>query len=322
MTTRKRYRAFGRVLESDVTLGELHEIPIGPSVPEWRLVLAEGTPPVVAGATAVGTEEIAYGATVELTLLRKGEYRLTYSDTGVFDLSAPRGEIRWWRPTPCDDDLAAMDILGRVLATMLHAEGTVTLHASAVAVDGVAIGFMAPKHHGKSTIAAAMTYVGSALVSDDALAILPGVPVRCVPGVPSVRLRQESAAHFPRTKDAQVPEDIARWRVIDMLRSDQVALEPLPLGALYVLAPRTADEASAPACRVPLGSIDAIVALARFAKMGALLGDREGQLHVSRVIDIVSSVPVYSLELVRDMQRLDEVSRTIASWHRQAGGLT
>ena len=53
------------------------------------------------------------------------------------------------------------------------AEGAVTLHASAVAVDGAAIGFMAPKFHGKSTLAAAMTYVGAHLVSDDALAILP-----------------------------------------------------------------------------------------------------------------------------------------------------
>jgi hypothetical protein len=318
-TTRKRYRAFGRVLDSDVTLGELHEIPVTSAPADWRLMLAAGTPPVVPDAIVVGNEDIAYGATVELLLLRKGEYRLTYSDTGVFDLSAPKGEILWWRPDSCDDDLAAMDILGRVLATLLHAEGTVTLHASAVAIDGTAIGFMAPKFHGKSTIAAAMTYVGAQLVSDDALAILPGAPVTCVPGVPSVRLREESAAHFPRTRDVQAP-DLARWRVIDMLQSDQVALQPLPLAALYVLSPKSADEATEAVRRVPLGSIDALVALTRFAKMGALLGDREGQHHVSRVIDIVSTVPVYSLELVRDMQQLHDVSRTIASWHRAPDG--
>ena len=176
MTTPKRYHAFGRVLESAVPLGELHEVAADDAPVGWRLLLADGSPPDCPQAIAIGHEEIAYGGTVSLALLKEGEYMLTYSDTGVFDLSAPEGVIRWWRPEGCDMDLAAMDILGRVLATILHAEGTVTLHASAVAVDGVAIGFLAPKFHGKSTLAAAMTYVGAQLVSDDALAILPGTP--------------------------------------------------------------------------------------------------------------------------------------------------
>jgi hypothetical protein len=122
MTTRTRYRAFGRVLESELRLGELHEIPLDARAPEWRLLLADGSPPEVPGATLIGTEDIAYGATVSLLLLRPGEYRLVYSDTGTLTCRR-HWEIRWWRSPTCDDDLAAMDILGRVLATMLHAEG-------------------------------------------------------------------------------------------------------------------------------------------------------------------------------------------------------
>ncbi|HEX4934195.1 MAG TPA: hypothetical protein VFV33_13490, partial [Gemmatimonadaceae bacterium] len=256
-----------------------------------------------------------YGATVALDLLRAGEYRLTYSDTGTFDLLAPAGEIRWWPSAGCDHDLASMDILGRVMATMLHAEGAVTLHASAVAIDGAAIGFMAPKFTGKSTLAAALTYEGAQLVSDDALAILPGSPIRVVPGVPSVRLREESAAHFPRTKELRAP-DLPRWRVVDTMQGDEVASRPLPLAALYVIAPQAPAEATVPVRRVAMGSIDAIVALSHFAKMGALLGDREGQRHVSRVVDVVSSVPVYTLELVRDLQQLQSATREIIAWHR------
>ncbi|MBK6305314.1 MAG: hypothetical protein IPF47_06190 [Gemmatimonadetes bacterium] len=316
-TTQKRYRAFGRVLESAVPLGELHEVAAGDESVGWRLLLADGSPPACPHAIPIGQEDIAYGATVSLALLGEGAYRLTYSDTGVFDLSAPEGVIRWWRPAGCDMDLAAMDILGRVVATILHAEGTVTLHASAVAVDGVAIGFLAPKFHGKSTLAAAMTYVGAQLVSDDALAILPGTSIRCFPGVPSMRLREEAAAHFPRTRGLEVPEDIGRWRVIDMLPSDQVALQPLPLDALYVLSPRLPGEVTLPVQRTALSSLDGLLALTRFAKMGTLLGDREGQRHISRVIDVVASVPVYTLELVRDLDQLAEVTRTIAAWHRR-----
>lgn len=313
--TPRRYRAFGRVVESDHPLAELHEVAPDGNPAAWRLMIADGSPPEVAGATRIGTEEIAYGATVSLDLLRAGEYRLTYSDTGTFDLSAPTGEMRWWPSGTCDYDLASMDILGRVMATMLHAEGAVTLHASAVAIEGAAIGFMAPKFTGKSTLAAALTYEGAQLVSDDALAILPGSPIRVVPGVPSVRLREESAAHFPRTRELRAP-DLPRWRVVDTMQGEQVASQPLPLAALYVIASKMPAEASAPARRVPLGSIDAIVALSHFAKMGALLGDREGQRHVSRVVDVVASVPVYTLELVRDLQQLHAASHAIAAWHR------
>lgn len=296
-------------------LAELHEAAGDAGAAAWRLLLADGSPAPVPDAVRIGEEPIAYGATVSLDRLAPGEYRLRYSDTGVFDLSAPRGEIRWWRPEPCDLDLAALDILGRVLATMLHAEGAVTLHASAVAIDGRAIGFMAPKHTGKSTLAAAMTYVGGQLVSDDALAILPGTPIRCIPGVPGVRLREESAAHFPRTRDMLAP-DLPRWRVIDKLEGDQVASRPMPLDGLYVIESRQADVGGEAVRREPLGSIDAIVALSHFAKMGALLGDAEGQHHVSRVVEVVASVPVYRLTLVRDLQQLEGAARAIAAWHR------
>jgi len=311
----RRYRAFGREMYSDVPLSELHEVPDDGNRPAWQLMMASGEPPTVPSMQHIGTEEIAYGATVRLDQLTPGAFRLTYSDTGVFDLSASTGEIRWWRAAGCDDDLAAMDILGRVMATMLHAEGAVTLHASAVAIDGAAVGFMAPKFTGKSTLAAAMTYEGAQLVSDDALAILPGSPIRCVPGVPSVRLREESAAHFPRTRELQAP-DLPRWRVVDTLHGDKVALQPMPLAALYVIVPSPTGESNEAVRREPLGSIDAIIALSRFAKMGALLGNREGQLHVSRVVDVVASVPVYQLFVVRDLQQLHQVTHTIAGWHR------
>ena len=89
----RRYRAFGRVVESDHPLAELHAVAPDGSRPAWRLMIVEGAPPEVPGATRIGTEEIAYGATVSLDLLRAGEYRLTYSDTGTFDLSAPTFDL-------------------------------------------------------------------------------------------------------------------------------------------------------------------------------------------------------------------------------------
>lgn len=311
---RRRYRAFGEVLESDVPLPGLHEVPDA-VLPTCFLSVESGPPPEHGGAE-VGAEDIAYGAHVRLLSLSQSQFRLVYSDTGVFEVSAADRRIRWWPGAACDHQIAAMDILGRVFATLLHAEGTITLHASAVAIDGNAIGFMAPKHHGKSTMAAALTYAGARLVSDDALAVLRGVPVRCAPGVPSVRLRQGSAAHFPRTRDT-APADLAGWRVIDTLSPEQVEVEPIALAALYELVPVGSDSGGV-ARRVPMRGVEAMLTLTRYAKMGALLGDRAGHDHVSRVVEVLSVVPVYTLEYVRDLDCLDEVVRTIVSWHATA----
>lgn len=308
---RRRYRAFGEVLESDVPLPGLHEV--AAEVPPTCFLSVESGPPADDGGVEVGAEDIAYGAHVRLLRLTPSRFRLIYSDTGVFDVSAAGRRIRWWPRAGCDQQIAAMDILGRVFATLLHADGTITLHASAVAIGASAIGFMAPKHYGKSTLAAALTYAGARLVADDALAVLRGAPVRCAPGVPSVRLRQGSAAHFPRTQHTAA-HDLAGWRVIDTLSPEQVALEPVPLAALYELAPADSD-ALPVARRVPMGGVDALLTLTRYAKMGALLGDREGHDHVSRVVDVLGVVPVYTLAYVRDLQRLDEVVRTVVSWH-------
>jgi hypothetical protein len=75
-----------------------------------------------------------------------------------------------------------------------------------------------------------MTHVG-AQRCPTALAILPGAPCAACRGA-GVRLREESA-HF-RGPKVQAP-DLPRWRVIDMLPGDQVALQPMPLVALCVV---------------------------------------------------------------------------------------
>ncbi len=63
------------------------------------------------------------------------------------------------------------DLLGRVMALAAHADGRLTLHASAVSVAGRAVAFVGPKHAGKSTLALALVRKGARLLTDDTLVV-------------------------------------------------------------------------------------------------------------------------------------------------------
>ncbi|MEE9391658.1 MAG: hypothetical protein V3W41_04045 [Planctomycetota bacterium] len=64
-----------------------------------------------------------------------------------------------------------LSLLGPVMALVLHQRGRFIVHASAVSVEGEAIGFIGAHAWGKSTIATAFHRRGHGLISDDVLAI-------------------------------------------------------------------------------------------------------------------------------------------------------
>ena len=206
--------------------------------------------------------------------------------------------------------------MGRVLSTSLHAAGALALHASGASIDGRAVGFLAPKFFGKSTLAIAMTYAGASLITDDTLAIIPGAPPVCIPGVHSVRLRSQSAAHFPRTKDAS-PTDASRGRVVDELPEEMLMRGRAPLAALYLLAPVAADEATDVVARELMPPTRATLAVLPHARMGGLFRAAEAATNFDRVAAVVHSTPVYMLRVVRDLGRVGEVAERIVGWHQR-----
>jgi hypothetical protein len=307
----KRYHIYGGTLLSDVELPELREAENG--TPTWTLRVT----PTVAERTgrALGEKEIAYGASVRLSQLEEGSYRLEYTDTGTFDVSQDGSQIAWTRRENTPDMLARMDIMSLVLSTALHASGAIALHASAVAAGEGGIGFCAPKFYGKSTLALALTYAGARLLTDDTLAITPDSPPMCIPGVHSVRLRSESAARFPRTRDLPAPPT-PEGRIVDELPPEQLMLSRVPLAALYLLTPVPADGTRPAVVRRPLPAPQAAVSILSFAKMGELFRAADATTNFERATAIASHTPVYALEIARDMALLDEVTETILGWHR------
>jgi hypothetical protein len=100
-------------------------------------------------------------------------FRLIFDDTGRFDVVASEKRITWY-PGACATAAAVRaDLLGRVIAMAAHATGALTLHASAVSIEGQGpIALLGPKHAGKSTLALALVNAArAAAATDDTLVV-------------------------------------------------------------------------------------------------------------------------------------------------------
>ena len=307
------YSVFGGCLHSEVELPELR--PARPAPADWTVRVASRPADPGAGRELLGEEEILNGAVLRLRRLDEGGFRLEYSDSGVFDVSGDGSAITWHPGPDARVEFARTDLMGRVLSTSLHAAGALALHASGAAIDGRAVGFLAPKFFGKSTLAIAMTYAGAALITDDTLAVIPGVPPLCIPGVHSVRLRSQSAAHFPRTRESS-PTETSRGRVVDELPESMLMRERAPLSALYLLNPVPPAGAPAAAVRELMSPTRAAFAVLPHARMGGLFRAAEAATNFDRVAAVVRETPVYTLNVVRDLARVGEVAEQIVGWHR------
>ena len=138
--------------------------------------------------------------------------------------------------------MRAVYLLGPVLAFVLRLRGVVTTHASSVSVDGKAVAFIGPQGAGKSTTAAALLARGCNVLTDDV------VPI-CDKRQPAAG----SARHFHKCISGRVDKADGRqdylpplcpsWdkRFLDLLAADGFQAAPVPLAALYLLAPRSSD---------------------------------------------------------------------------------
>ena len=305
------YSIFGAGLRSDVLFPELR--PSEASHPRWTLHTSHAPPPESPAAILLGSDRVQGDVAVRLFRTEFG-FRLVFDDTGTFDVRDGGAEITWHPGASALLEAARVDITGRVLALALHAAGTPCLHGSGVAVGGRGLGFLAPKHHGKSTLALAFAAAGARILTDDTLPIELGTPVLARPGVHSVRMNVDTAAHFGH-EHAPAAGSPDRKSRVDRLPPEQLQLEPVPLAAVYLLAPVAADAGAPPVRRLPLPGMAATMALVRHAKLGPLLGREAAAALFDQAVRIASAVPVYTLEVVRDFHRIGEVVATLAGWH-------
>lgn len=305
-----QYTVFGGVLETPF---DFPGLPASSSAhATWSLEVGSGDDSFQ--GDLIGHDSV-YGE-VRVNCFRTPQgHALAYDDTGRFEVSHEGSHILWRRPAaPLAPDLldaARADLLGRVLALALHEQGVLSLHASAVELDGEGIALMAPKGHGKSTLATALVGAGGLLLSDDTVPVKPADPVLLCPGVPQLRLWRDSAVHL--VKDAAEP-DSGRKVVLDDLPQEHVANAPVPFAAGYFLVP--VKEGDGPVSRVLLDQIQATLGLIEHSKIGALLGRHDAAVVLEQAAAIARRVPFYILKVRRDLDRVREVAETIRSWHQ------
>lgn len=305
-----RYHAFGTTLDSDVAFPELRAAaardPSG-----WALHVVDGAPPPLDGVPC-GSEALPDGVTVRLTTA-DDTLRVAYDDTGTFDVCPSRRDVRWYRREGVSLEAMRTDVLSRVLAVAQHAEGRFCLHASASRVGTRAIGLFAPKGTGKSTLAVALARAGAPLLADDALALDAGDPVVARPGVPTVRLWDDSLRTLRLAPSHPAPD--GGKHLLCALDDALVEMAPAPLDALYLLQRAPAD-ARAAAERHRIAVSHAAVLLTGHAKLGGLARGALAPEMLARAAAVARRVPVFALFVARDLARLDEAARTLVAWHR------
>lgn len=308
------YTIYGRWLRSAIPIPELRPRPMAPDddprAAAWRFEVASTPAPPLAGAATTGRDQLT--DTVSAQLIRAPSVvRLKFDDTGPFDLTAD-GRIVWYPQDGYLEDVVRADLLGRVLPLALHERGLTSLHGSAVVLQGRAIAFLAPKNYGKSTLAMALVENHRArLLSDDTLVVSPETVIAS-PGVHSVRLWENTAERFTGLGGGRLV--LSEKQIFEKLPAEWLADEAVPLEAIYTLLPAASASPEA-VRRDALDGPNATVSLIQYQKLGALLGGADAARVFEYAATIASSIPVYALHVVRDLERLAEVTGSLAAWH-------
>jgi hypothetical protein len=304
------YQVFGGALRSDIEFPELRTMDSG--APSWTLRTIASAP-AMAGDSLLGQAEIIPGFHVKLFSHDLG-FRFVFDDTGTFDITDAGREIAWSAGPHFEDSWVRADVTGRVMAVALHASGHLCLHGSAVATGGGAIAFLAPKFHGKSTLALALARAGAKLLTDDLVPVDPRTPIQAVPGVHQVKLWQDSATHFGVERETPRPGSKHLLHDFDdtMLSNDRT-----PLAAIYLLSPVIVEEgAAAPTvARARMHSVPSALALVRHSMMGSMLSGTEAQRVIDRATAVAEAVPVYQLTVAAGMERIGDTVDQLLAWH-------
>jgi hypothetical protein len=201
--------------------------------------------------------------------------------------------------------LLQLALLGPVLAALLQQRGNLVLHASAVEVDGAAVGFLGGRGAGKSTMAAALLGRGYPLLADDLLAVsLDGGSPRVLPGLPQLKLWPDALAALGGDPDLLPPVRKGLDKRVQKLgghgRSGDV-----PLARLYVLS--SGEEPTIEA--IPSGA--AFLELVSHSYGIAWLHGVSGPGQFAARTELARRVPVCRLRRPSDLDRLDQVIRLV-----------
>jgi len=220
-------------------------------------------------------------------------FQLSYSDGTRFVVDATAAHI-WgtFHPPLTAEDMATY-FLGPVLGFVLRRRNRTCLHASGVEIQGRAVCFCGDAGSGKSTAAAALALRGLPVLAEDIVALEEnGGEFHTVPGYPRVCLWPESVRMLLGREDA-LPQLTPVWEKhyleLDGKRA-KFAPTKLPLGILYLFAPRS-DDRDAPRVE-KLTPRDGLLELVQNTYMNWALDREQRAKEFDALCRLVQRVPV------------------------------
>lgn len=220
-------------------------------------------------------------------------------------------------PEPGADPAAIrLFLLGSALGLALHQRGSLLLHASAVAIDGMAIAFMGDQGEGKSTLAAhCVIHEGAKLVGDDTLVVSfdgEGRPW-AQPGIPVLKLWRDALQSLD-TPTTGLRPDWYRAEKFHWPQSDSFSARPHPLREVLVLAD---DRQAGTGCISRItGSLAAVAIIDNTYRVEHLDDLRQRAIHFDACMRLANRIPVSRFARERRPSNIREMARLVVSHFR------
>lgn len=284
------YRAFGLTFGSTLVFPELLECE-GPEDVEICEILQqrEHTPKNVRGF-----------------VLDKDAAHLEHPAIGFVNVEAG-GRIAFLPASSVDRRFLRMFLLGPAMAMLLHQRGSLVLHASAVAINGMAVLFVGEKGRGKSTLTTALHEQGCEFVTDDVAALDVGDEIVIRSSVPLTKVDPDALSALNVTgagRFALGGEGAKVGRTLAV----RIASGPVPVTHIFAL-----QFGSGPILR-SLAPQSAFAEIVRHTFAARWLPNHEPDpAHFSRCASLVSNVPVSILERPKDFSLMDQTIQLILS---------
>lgn len=248
-----RYQAYGHALLSDLPLAELDQAESGSSLPSIRIETGQ----VVDPCASLRYE--CLWPSGERYFASHGDgtrYLLTFPDVCDVAVDVDRRAVRVSALPGVTAETIRHILLDQVVPRLIAAAGRIVLHASAVETPIGTVAFLGEGGTGKSTLAAAFSAAGDALVCDDALVIdVAGGRPCATPGYPRLRLFPDAARRFfGRAEGDRLPHTPKKRCV----RPPVVSNQSTPLLHVFVLDGQS--EGTVPRLE-PIGATEAFFAL-------------------------------------------------------------
>lgn len=287
--------AYGLALQSDIGLPHLLRLP--DEVPAEVLVRKRHEP-VYCRRTENEKGRFVEGHAQSLTIGWNTVGELLVRDGRTVDVAALEG---------IEDDILGPLVLGVGMGVLLSQRGEYVLHASAVSLPQGTVALVGFKGDGKSTLAASFVGRGHQLVTDDVLALRWEEADAPLPrqGYGGLKL-------WPEVFHAVLDEsEIGHPRVHPDFEKRMVwpgssATPPLPLVAVYVLAPGSA---------ISIDRIDGQASVIEFLRHAYVprflpsLGTTEA--HLAQALRLARSVPIFQLARPPGLELLPQVVEAV-----------